>query len=421
MNLIIYNKPVLCPEMEHSNTDQLKDAAKVFTQDRRSTITYDSLLDLFGYSISHKIVLNVSKNIKLFELFRESECKKFLNVDKAMEVFNGVGMLVHIIELGLFGLFTPAQYTDFTGKLANNALHKIALAQFIPVNIPNKFTFVCGRLDREKEKMLQTIIGEYKYNSPFIISSISVSNRKKYDELLSLVIYAIDPDGSANVQSLIIRQFCYVMPISDLISYNLSTVEKFVEEVTKKRSGYSRVCIQWLDSISDKIQHAEREGEFRIPGTGYLADGYDPATNTIYEFHGSYWHGDPKVYAPDEFNKTTSCTFGELYQKTLKKEQIIKDLGYNLVVMWESEYNNFAAKGETEEDCGKTDVVDLVAGIEDDGKVGNKKGKITQREAAYEWLNNNPIKTCEKRTEYYRRYKQAVENPLTKYYFDSLY
>ena len=32
-------------------------------------------------------------------------------------------------------------------------------------------------------------------------------------------------------------------------------------------------------------------------------------------------------------------THGELYKKTLEKEQIIKDMGYNLEVMWESDWN----------------------------------------------------------------------------------
>lgn len=103
-------------------------------------------------------------------------------------------------------------------------------------------------------------------------------------------------------------------------------------------AGYSKVAIKWLNSIDGGIKHAENGGEFRIPCTNYRADGYDAATNTIYEFHGTYWHGDPRVYQCDEYNSTTKCTFGELYQKTMKKEAVIKNLGYNLVVMWEYDF-----------------------------------------------------------------------------------
>ena len=31
-------------------------------------------------------------------------------------------------------------------------------------------------------------------------------------------------------------------------------------------------------------------------------------------------------------------SFGEIYQNTLQREQLIRDLGYNLVVMWEHDW-----------------------------------------------------------------------------------
>jgi hypothetical protein len=59
--------------------------------------------------------------------------------------------------------------------------------------------------------------------------------------------------------------------------------------------------------------------------------------DTVYEFHGSYWHGDPTVYQREEM--LLSKTAGQLYDETIERENIIKSLGYNLVVMWESEWN----------------------------------------------------------------------------------
>lgn len=107
---------------------------------------------------------------------------------------------------------------------------------------------------------------------------------------------------------------------------------------------YSKSQIIWLELLSELnniyIQHAMNEEEFKIPTTNFKADGYCKETNTIYEFHGDYWHGNPKIFDSDSMNKTCGVTHRELYEKTLKKEQIIKDLGYNLVVIWESEWNN---------------------------------------------------------------------------------
>ena len=39
-----------------------------------------------------------------------------------------------------------------------------------------------------------------------------------------------------------------------------------------------------------------------------------------------------------KINAKNTKTFGELYQKTLEREQLIRDLGYNLVVMWEYDW-----------------------------------------------------------------------------------
>ncbi len=108
------------------------------------------------------------------------------------------------------------------------------------------------------------------------------------------------------------------------------------------RKNYSILALSWLNLMSKlkkiNIQHALNVGEYKIPETNFKADGYCAETNTIYEFHGDYWHGNPKIHNKEDktyFHET----FGELYEKTIKKEKLIKSLGYNLVVMWESDFN----------------------------------------------------------------------------------
>ena len=100
--------------------------------------------------------------------------------------------------------------------------------------------------------------------------------------------------------------------------------------------------ILWLNFLSKfhniYIQHAINDGEYLIPTTNYKADGYCKETNTIYEFHGDYWHGNPKIYKGNEINKITNCTYNELYEKTLIKENKIKELGYNLETIWENDW-----------------------------------------------------------------------------------
>ena len=106
--------------------------------------------------------------------------------------------------------------------------------------------------------------------------------------------------------------------------------------------GCSKKQLAWLKSISDAIQHKLNGGEFRIPGTRYHVDGWRPDINTVYEFHGTMWHGHPShpEYDEDAVHPVVKDkTWGQVYQDTLKKEQKIRDLGFNLVVMWEHEWD----------------------------------------------------------------------------------
>jgi hypothetical protein len=107
---------------------------------------------------------------------------------------------------------------------------------------------------------------------------------------------------------------------------------------------YSNKQIKVLNLLSlnykINIQHAENGGEYIISNSKYKADGYCEETNTIYEYHGNYWHGNPKLYNENKINEITGKTFGELYNNTIKKEKFIKDQGYNLVVIWERDFDN---------------------------------------------------------------------------------
>jgi hypothetical protein len=106
---------------------------------------------------------------------------------------------------------------------------------------------------------------------------------------------------------------------------------------------YSKISINWINylqnSINKEIQNMLSPlGEYRIPTTNYLADGYCKETNTIYEFHGDIWHGNPKLYNENEVNPVSKKTYGELYQFTQIKKNKIIELGYNYVEIWENDW-----------------------------------------------------------------------------------
>jgi hypothetical protein len=111
-----------------------------------------------------------------------------------------------------------------------------------------------------------------------------------------------------------------------------------------KKRQYSTVAVTWLNQCSNrlgvKVQHAKNGGEVSIPGTKFKVDGINKRTKTVFEFYGDAFHGNPKVYAPEQkchpYNK--EVTAAELFKTTKDRERRIKKLGYKVVSIWESDF-----------------------------------------------------------------------------------
>ena len=92
-----------------------------------------------------------------------------------------------------------------------------------------------------------------------------------------------------------------------------------------KQEKYSKQSIQWLEYLMRTndidIRHAENGGEYRIDN--YMVDGFDEKNNTVYEFHGCFWHGHA---CGTNYNE-------EKWNQTLEREQAIREAGYNLVTI----------------------------------------------------------------------------------------
>jgi hypothetical protein len=106
----------------------------------------------------------------------------------------------------------------------------------------------------------------------------------------------------------------------------------------KGRSKQTKMQKSWLSSLNLPNDRDHREFSFRIDNKNYQFDGYNGSTNTVYEFNGDYWHGNPKVYSPEKINPSTGTSFGSLYDKTINKEKIIIKHGFNLITMWEHDW-----------------------------------------------------------------------------------
>uniref|UniRef100_A0A6C0KH86 Uncharacterized protein n=1 Tax=viral metagenome TaxID=1070528 RepID=A0A6C0KH86_9ZZZZ len=108
---------------------------------------------------------------------------------------------------------------------------------------------------------------------------------------------------------------------------------------------FSKKSLEWLNNLMKKnnifIQCAGNLGEYKIKVDNkkyYKVDGYCKETNTIYEFNGDFWHGNPKYFKQDEFHPIIKKTYKLLYDNTIQKEKDLINMGYNYIKIWESEY-----------------------------------------------------------------------------------
>jgi hypothetical protein len=112
------------------------------------------------------------------------------------------------------------------------------------------------------------------------------------------------------------------------------------------KKSCSTKSLIWLDNVMMQdnihIQHAGNGGEYRIPSTQFAADGYCADTNTVYEFDGDAYHGNPNRYVPDAncHPRDKSLTAKDLYDKTIIKHNKISELGYHLITIWESDFDS---------------------------------------------------------------------------------
>ena len=118
--------------------------------------------------------------------------------------------------------------------------------------------------------------------------------------------------------------------------------------------NHSTKALQWLmyeenriakkDASADHIKHVRNGGEqcVRTQRESYFVDGFNPATNTVYEFNGCFWHGCRTCHPGNRHAKhavNPDRTMEELYRATLAKEDALRTAGYQVNAMWECQWD----------------------------------------------------------------------------------
>ena len=117
---------------------------------------------------------------------------------------------------------------------------------------------------------------------------------------------------------------------------------RLVDNEFKPKSSV-RMAIEWLEWVAPKegihIRHQLNSTEKRIGGRKLPVDGFNVQTQTVYHFHGCYWHGhDCGLNRGKEFNEKRNMS--ELLEETRANTEYIKEQGYRVVEMWECQWRD---------------------------------------------------------------------------------
>lgn len=124
---------------------------------------------------------------------------------------------------------------------------------------------------------------------------------------------------------------------------NILTKEKMSEKIKQTRrdgkiksvitSKKEKEIISQINKLGFKTKQSHRVDT-------KICDIYIESLNLIIEFFGDYWHCNPKKYDKDYYNKKKSLTANQIWEYDRNKIDLIKSYGYNLEVIWESDFKN---------------------------------------------------------------------------------
>ncbi|CAL2047011.1 unnamed protein product [Caenorhabditis brenneri] len=117
----------------------------------------------------------------------------------------------------------------------------------------------------------------------------------------------------------------------------------------RNNSVFALKMLLWIENKQGiHIQHKLNGSEKMIKlttGESFFVDGYDKATNTVYEIHGCFYHGCPKCTNPTMIHPLRKDVENKaIYDSTMHREKRIREEGYEMVVWWEHEVQEMLHK-----------------------------------------------------------------------------
>lgn len=74
------------------------------------------------------------------------------------------------------------------------------------------------------------------------------------------------------------------------------------------------------------------------PISTFNVDVFVPTKNMIIEYFGDFWHCNPEKWNADDYNKRLHLTASEKWDYDERRLKILRSMGYNVFVIWESAF-----------------------------------------------------------------------------------
>ena len=173
-------------------------------------------------------------------------------------------------------------------------------------------------MDKEKIRILvRDINGKRKYYDVCYEKAVTLSKFiKKYGE----------SDGKSRYEKMMHRR--------DGVGYSVISQNLFTE--IDNKLGELSINSKWAS------KNFEAELEITIDGIKKIAKPDYILGNKIIEFNGDYWHASPKFYKSTDFISypNEKILASEVWLRDAKRLNAMKELGYEIFIVWENEFSN---------------------------------------------------------------------------------
>ena len=135
------------------------------------------------------------------------------------------------------------------------------------------------------------------------------------------------------------KQYFLTTPNNHLTGFKCNKCNLKEESSGRKFSRKGCEVVAEISKLSKlKFIHAMNgyEEVIKTRDKRYSVDGYNKRYKICIEYNGSKWHGNPRVFHPEE--KILKIKAKDRYESTIKKRTRLTALGYTVITIWDTQW-----------------------------------------------------------------------------------